>query len=324
MIYLFTALYEEADLFIQKFSLKKNMENPRFQEFYRQEFGIRLTITGVGELAAASAVSSICTQYKPEEGDILLNIGTCADIAGNNDVYICNKIIEQATGKTFYPDLLYQHGLREKTLITGMLPFHRREYQSAEMQSCSIEDSTAPEIFTCNNEEYIAPDIFSRKKEKDSAKLVAECANGNLFDMEAAAIYQAGAYFFGPHQMIFIKVVSDAGMAKTVSKERVKNCMETHQEILYGVIKKISAISQENRREEMVVPQEDKVFETLCEDLHCSKTMRDLLEQHVHYWKLTGSDYMSVIQDMNREGILPCKDKREGKDCFEELKKRLF
>lgn len=310
MIYLFTALYEEAELFIRKFSLKKNLENPRFQEFYHQEFGIRLTITGVGEIAAASAVSSICTQYKPKEGDILLNIGTCADIAGNNGIFVCHKIVEQATGKTFYPDLLYQHGLQEKTIVTGMLSYNRGECNVTEMPPSNRNGYTVPESFSSHIE--------------NSGEVLLEHVGGTLYDMEAAAIYQAGAYFFGPHQMIFLKVVSDAGTAKRVSKEKVKHCMEINQEILFHVIEKISAITQENWRGENVIQQEDKRFETLCEDMHCSKVMRDLLGQHIHYWKLTGSDYISVIQDMYREGLLPCMDKKEGKYCFEELKRRLF
>ena len=32
-----------------------------------------------------------------------------------------------------------------------------------------------------------------------------------LHDMEGAAIYQAGSYWLGPHQMSFIKVISDHG-----------------------------------------------------------------------------------------------------------------
>ena len=52
--------------------------------------------------------------------------------------------------------------------------------------------------------------------------------------------------------------------------------------------------------------------------------MEDSLKNHIHYWELAGIDYVSVIQDMYREGLLPCRDKREGKLRFEELKKRLF
>lgn len=277
MIYLFTALYTEAEIFIKRFHLEKNLENTRFQEFYQEEAGIRLTITGVGEIAAAAAVSSVCTAYQPQEEDMLLNIGTCAHLAGKAGAFVCNKIIEQASGKTFYPDLLYRHGLPEEAVVTGMLP--------------------------CNQKESIG---------------------GNLYDMEAAAIYQAGSYFFAPHQMVFLKVVSDAGSAKEVSKEMVKHCMEINQMLLFDFIEKISAITHKNQGKENTFRQEEMQVETLCRDLHCSKVMGDSLRQHIHYWKLIGMDYISVIQDMYREGLLPSKDKREGKLRFEELKRRLF
>ena len=290
MIYLFTALHAEADLFIKRFHLEKNLSNARFQEFYQEHADIRLTITGVGEIAAAAAVSSVCTAYKPNKGDILLNIGTCAHLTGNNGVFVCNKIIELATGKTFYPDLLYCHALQEETIVTGMLP--------------------------CNQEEY--------RKSVDIERSLAENSSGNLYDMEAAAIYQAGSYFFGPHQMMFLKVVSDTGLAKEVSKEKVKHCMETNQEPLFKFIEEISIIAQENKQRDNIFQQEEVQMETLYTDLHCSKVMRDSLKQHIHYWELAGIDYVSVIQDMYRGGLLPCRDKREGKLCFEELKRKLF
>ena len=50
MIYLFTALYCEAHGLIRKFGLARNPKNTWLQEFYNQEAGIRLTITGVGRL----------------------------------------------------------------------------------------------------------------------------------------------------------------------------------------------------------------------------------------------------------------------------------
>lgn len=290
MIYLFTALYAEADLFIKKYHLEKNLENTRFQEFYQEKCGIRLTITGVGEIAAAAAVSSVCSTYKPNMGDILLNIGTCASPAGKEGVFLCNKIIEQATGKTFYPDLLYRHTLQEETIVTGMQPYNQEEYT----------------------------------KSVDSERLSVENSSGNLYDMEAAAIYQAGSYFFGPHQMIFLKVVSDGGKAKEVTKEKVKHCMEVNQELFFNFIEKISAVTQESSGKENAFRQEEIQMETLCGDLHCSKVMEDSLRQHIHYWELAGIDYVSVIQDMYRESILPCRDKREGKLRFEQLKTRLF
>lgn len=295
MIYLFTALYAEAEIFIKRFHLEKNLKNTRFQEFYQEQAGIRLTITDVGEIAAAAAVCSTCSTFQPREGDILLNIGTCAHLAGKDGVFVCNKIIEQASGKTFYPDLLYRHGLREDTIVTGMLP-------------CNREENTKSEMVLCNGSEEMSKGNVGR----------------NLYDMEAAAIYQAGSYFFAPHQMIFLKVVSDAGMAKEVSKEKVKRCMEVNQVVLFDFIEKISAITHNNHGKEDAFQQEEIQVETLRRDMHCSKVMGDSLKQHIHYWELAGINYVSVIQDMYKNSLLPCRDKREGKLRFEELKRRLF
>ncbi len=273
MIYLFTALYCEADLFIKNYYLEKNLANIRFQEFYQEKSGIRLTITGVGEIAAAVAVSSICTAYQPKEEDFLLNIGVCNQQTGKEGIFVCNKIIEQASNKTFYPDLLYRHGLPEETIVTGM-------------QTESISD--------------------------------------NLYDMEAAAIYQAGSYFFAPHQMMFLKLISNAETAQEVSGENVKHCMESNWDILFRIIEMISVVTQKSQKRETAFWQEKTQLTRLCHDLHCSKVMEDSLKNHIHYWELAGIDYVSVIQDMYREGLLPCRDKREGKLRFEEVKKRLF
>lgn len=286
MIYLFTALYCEASVFIKQFQMEKNAESTRFQEFYNETAGIRLTITGIGEIAAASAVSSVCTEYKPKQGDVLLNIGTCAHLAGNDGIYLCNKIVEQATGKTFYPDILYRHGFREEAIVTGMQPWN---------------------------------------DEKNSAGRLASISGGNLYDMEAAAIYQAGSCFFGPHQMMFLKIVSDTGAAKGVSKKQVEHLMETHGNLLFDFVKQLLVITHESAQKENRLQREKEALTArLCTDMHCSKVMEDSLKQHIRYLTLEGIDYVSVIQAMYLEGLLPCKDKREGKLRFEELKRRVF
>lgn len=279
MIFLFTALYCEAQVFIKHFHLEKNLENTQFQEFYSEAAGIRLTITGVGEIAAATVVGGICMKYRPKPEDMLINIGICAHTAGGTGVFVCNKITELSTAKTFYPDILYRHNFKEEAVVTGMKVWNGEE----------------------------------------------ECS-GILYDMEAAAIYQAGAYFFGPHQMMFLKIVSDKGAAKTMPENqaellRIDGLLEAYQEVLVNWIEQLCEIVNASEGEQQ---ENEQFLEKLCTDLHCSKTMRAWLKQHIRYMELSGTDCVSVIQEMYREGLLPCKDKREGKQCFEELKRRLF
>lgn len=285
MVYIFTALYCEAQIFIKYFNMTKNLENTWFQEFHNETAGIRLTVTGVGEIAAATAVSSICAVYRPTQGDLLINVGICAHTSKKDGIFLCNRLIEQATGKTFYPDMLYRHDFCEGTILTGMMPWNAQN---------------------------------------DGGIISADARTEILYDMESCAVYQAGIRFFGPHQMIFLKVVSDNGMTE-ISKEQAAFCMEKYEDCIIEYIMKIADITQENSRcKNALYGDEEQLVKTFCEDLHCSKAMRDSMRQHIRYLALSGMDYIGIIREMYEKKLLPCKDKREGKQRFEEFKRRLF
>ena len=51
---------------------------------------------------------------------------------------------------------------------------------------------------------------------------------GILVDMEAAAIYQAGNYYYAPHQMLFLKVVTDHGTTQEPQSAGVENIFTDH------------------------------------------------------------------------------------------------
>ncbi len=281
MVYIFTALYCEAQIFIRQFHLAKNLENRWFQEFQNESASMRLTITGVGELAAAAAVSSICSMYRPTPSDLLLNVGICAHTARKEGIFICNQILELATGKTFYPDMLYRHPFCESAIVTGMMPWQAGK----------------------------TPGTFGE----------------TLYDMEAAAVYQAGIRFFAPHQMIFLKIVSDHGNAADVSKEQATLLMQNAQERIFDLIMQTAAITQKHSSHNDELCEEDlQRFETFCADLHCSKAMRDSMRQYIRYLALSGMDYIGMIQELYDKKLLPCKDKKEGKQRFEEFKRKLF
>lgn len=166
MIYVMMALYQEAHGLIRELELKKNTAYAPFEVFDNESAGIRLVVTGVGEIAAAAATAAVCARDGADAADFLVNIGCCAaggcepadrdmdsgygaaHAAQTGDLYVCHKITEQATGKTFYPDILYRHPWKERELVTGMQPLQRA------------------------------------------------AAHGALYDMEAAAVYQAGIRFF--------------------------------------------------------------------------------------------------------------------------------
>lgn len=285
MVYIFTALYCEAHILIRQYNLIKNKDCTWYQEFYNETAGIRLAVTGVGEIAAAAVVSSVCSLYRPTQDDLLFNVGICAHTT-NDGIFLCNQIIEKATGKTFYPDMLYRHNFKEGTIVTGMLP-------------------------------WIA--------DHDNTQMTVPALTDNLYDMEAAAVYQAGIHFFGPHQMIFLKIVSDRGVLEAISKEQISLLMETYQQRIFDYIELLSTISLKSRNcKAYLSPETVNLIKTFCADLHCTKAMQDSMNQFIRYLTLSDIDYVSIIYDMYEKKLLPCKDKKEGKQRFEEFKRNLL
>lgn len=304
MIYVVTALYQEAHGLIRELELKKNTAYAPFEVFDNESAGIRLVVTGVGEIAAAAAVVAVCARDGADAADFLINIGCCAaanagadsgceavdsgmdsgsgaaNIAQIGDLYLCHKITEQATGKTFYPDILYRHPWKEQELVTGMQPLQRT------------------------------------------------AAQGVLYDMEAAAVYQAGIRFFSPDRMLFLKVVSDSGVVgqERMTAETLAGLLEQHVKAVAAFLANLreAADEEETLRSGGILQEDEAVLEQLFAALHCSQTMRASARQYITYAALTGYDWKAELKEWYARGMLPCKDRREGKVRLEELKQVLL
>ena len=298
MIYVMMALYQEAHGLIRELELKKNTAYAPFEVFDNESAGIRLVVTGVGEIAAAAATAAVCARDGADAADFLVNIGCCAvggcepadrdmdsgygaaHAAQIGDLYVCHKITEQATGKTFYPDILYRHPWKERELVTGMQPLQRA------------------------------------------------AAHGALYDMEAAAVYQAGIRFFSPDRMIFLKVVSDFGIAwqERMTAEALTGLLEQHVKEVAAFLTNLreAADEEETLRNDGILQEDETVLERLFAALHCSQTMRASARQYITYAVLTGYDWKVELEEWYARGLLPCKDRREGKVRLEELKQVLL
>ena len=298
MIYVMMALYQEAHGLIRELELKKNTAYAPFEVFDNESAGIRLVVTGVGEIAAAAATAAVCARDGADAADFLVNIGCCAaggcepadrdmdsgygaaHAAQTGDLYVCHKITEQATGKTFYPDILYRHPWKERELVTGMQPLQRA------------------------------------------------AAHGALYDMEAAAVYQAGIRFFSPDRMLFLKVVSDFGVAgqERMTAETLTGLLEQHVKEIAAFLANLreAADEEETLRNDGILQEDEMVLERLFAALHCSQTMRASARQYITYAALTGYDWKAELKEWYARGLLPCKDRREGKVRLEELKQVLL
>jgi hypothetical protein len=282
MITIYCALYREAQELIRAFGLKKETEQNHFQVFSDVEQNVRIVITGVGGVAAATAVAEVSTCYPPGKGDFLLNFGSCAagEKRETGQVFLCHKITEEGSGRTFYPDVLYRHPFAEAALVSAARVKKPEELSGAD----------------------------------------------GLFDMEAAAIYQAGNYYYSPHQMIFVKVVTDHGVSDTL-QDFTEQMREASRQVISFVeqLKKLCDSEQESADRLCVARQEAaEESKRLAEELHCSATMSAELSQLLYYCRLMGKEEEKLIADYRERGCIPAKDKREGKRLLEELRANLL
>lgn len=313
MVTVYAALYPEAAFLIEEYALKKTETIGKIQIFSNQQ--LRVVITGVGSIAAATAVGVVCGKYPVGRQDVLLNLGSCAAVhpGAVGEWFRIHKITELATGRTFYPDLLKKHPFMEAEILTGS-------------KVCSKKD--LEELYR-NGKAQIQNDSGVCSK-KDLEELYQNHTSPwLLYDMEAAAIYQAGSYFYAPDRMIFLKMVSDCGVEEIFSGAQLKERMadraghvkEFQKEswTVKGFLQQLLESSGENEVSKMAT-----AGEKLVTDLCCSVTMKEALQQLLKYCELAGRDWQSVIQGYYQNGLLPCDSKREGKRIYEEIRRRLL
>lgn len=289
MIYIFSAFYAEAKNIIEHYGLKKEKspETVRFDVFANDS--IRLVITGIGEINAAAAVSNIGGAYGISPDDEILNVGCGAGFSNETclgSIFLGNKLTEQMTGRTFYPDMLMKTNLRECEIVTV-------------------------------------------------TRVFSEGCDSVVYDMEAAAVYQAAAFFVGPHRMHFIKLVSDAG--ERIDQSKITELFALQEEKICGYIDMFlcvggnKALIDEKTKGKNIADSnatDDTKsawnMDRLISDMRCSKVMGDQLAQLIKYCRLSGIDYKAVLDEYYTKGMLPCESKREGKKCLFELKQRLL
>lgn len=274
MIYIFSAFYAEAKNIIDHYGLKKEKspEMVRFDVFVNES--IRLVITGVGEINAVAAVSNIGGAYGISPDDEILNVGCGAGFSSDicmGSIFLGNKLTEQMTGRTFYPDMLMKANFRECEIVTV-------------------------------------------------ARVLNEGCDSVVYDMEAAAVYQAAAFFVGPHRMHFIKLVSDAG--ERIDQSKITELFALQEDKICGYIDRLLSACAD--KAQMDDTQSSWNMDRLICDMRCSKVMGDQLAQLIKYCRLSGIDYKAVLDEYYTNGLLPCESKREGKKCLFELKQRLL
>ena len=185
------------------------------------------------------------------------------------------------------------------------------------------------------------------------AKLYTKQESGyaaDLYDMEAAAIYQAASMFLGPHQMNFLRIVTDDGLTQeemetgmtmrtvtnaasgTESKPavgteasaprslaaHVTDCVEQQVNTIVTVVDKLRALmAAEAAGHQVLTKNEQQLVDKLIADAHFSKVMADECVQLIRYAALSELDWQQPIAALYAEGLVPTRDKRAGKIILE-------
>ena len=118
-----TALAVEARPLIRHFKLRKD-DRPGGLPSYRSE-DTRLVISGTSKVKSAIATTWILSQRSGLEDAVALNFGFCGCRDRSEPIgtlFLINRIRDVATGRTYYPDILFRHDLMESSVSTHDRP----------------------------------------------------------------------------------------------------------------------------------------------------------------------------------------------------------
>lgn len=295
MIILTAALYCEALPFIKYYQLKKDTSYVKFQVFGNED--ILLLITKPGAIHAAIGTAYLCSRFTPSPKDIFINIGVCGSALEEDSpgtVFLCNKIMEWETKRFFYPDILYTHPFYERSLITSPLVVNSAKF---------VTEGT----------------------ETDSSQIPIKqtvMAKAPLIDMEAAGLYQAASYFYQPHQMFFLKIVSDNLTNTDITPDKITGLIQGNIPVITGWIKEVKG--EFNKNDPVFTTEEESFLKALSCDLGLSVSMEKQLIQLCKYYKLKESNFMEPVRNFLRDIPLPCRTKSERKKYFEQLKQKFI
>lgn len=274
MTFISTSMYVEASSFVKNMNLKKDLECHKFQVFKNDD--VVLIITGVGKVISAVAVTYLFLKYKIKSDDIFINIGICGSKNKNiriGDIFLCNKIIDYDTKKTFYPDIILKHPFKEGNIQT-----------------------------------------ISKVINDENMEIQSE-----IIDMEASAIYEAALMFLQPHEMFFIKIVSDHLNNEKIDSNNITTLVESKSE---EIIKWISDIKNVFLYNKSILDQEEqRIVEDIIKKLRLTATMANQLKQLLKYYKLEKGKFYENIR-MYRN--IQCTSKKERIDYFEQLKREII
>ena len=96
-------------------------------------------ITGTGSMKAAVAITYLCTLYPPQKSDIFMNTGVCGALQEDwQGLFLVHKITGAASGRSYYPDILYEHPFDEGE-VTSFLEVQTKNTAKGQLADMEAE-----------------------------------------------------------------------------------------------------------------------------------------------------------------------------------------
>lgn len=314
VIYIFCAMSQEARPLIRKLALKKQKTRLPYQQYMNETGNIGLTIMGIGPVAAAACVGSVLGEGRlAEKSD---NTAQNAYLSGTKDYLV---LFGTAAGSA---------GAEGLYLINKLInaDSNRTFYPDLLIET----DLPEAEIVTSSK-------IMSEKAIRQS-----EQGETRLYDMESAAVYEAASRYLGPHEMSFLKCVSDHGISikSLASLTHLSKVVDQATDKTVEYLRKVERFLRSDRDDEareQVILEETKQLD---EAFRASEAMHFEIRQLLRYAHLTEREnaiYAGKNDEMTNSGMTaenvknlvreyadhPAKDRREGKRLLYEFRQRL-
>ena len=233
MVFIFSALYTEAQPLIEQYRLKKKRFVHGVDSFQDEEEKIILSLTGSGVYHAIFAVSSVLAALPPCQDDQLLFFGSAASLrtadacimrtadAGTSGVYRIAEISDLPSGRRYYPGISRNTGLPDAVAVTGMKILYKSSAADGDAVSDANFSAAGDDTTPCTNVSDMTAqrNVSDAKPELDVPDVVrdtnSDVVMSNmdvLYDMESSGVYEAASRHMGPDQITILRFVSDAGI----------------------------------------------------------------------------------------------------------------
>lgn len=143
-----------------------------------------------------------------------------------------------------------------------------------------------------------------------------------LVEMEAAFIYEAAIGYIYSHNIFVLKIVSDSGDPQGLTPVKVTSLIDLNMEKIETFVNLLIEWSRVNLKPETITESDRKVVEEISNSLRLTQYQRI---------ELLNLSEMYVIRSKNLKaalgsfvGISPIKQKREGKESYEKIRRILL